>query len=324
RDALVNDLDEDEDNDDVPITVHREEVDGEEDDGKEKFNDAGEVMEPFNLRDEREGGHFDENMNYVWQKDHGEVDSWLADMDEATMEKSIGEAAAALKRKNAKRETEDTGHEVPVDVKALKLELLTHLQPGETILSTMRRLGKTGRSTKGSNKRDVVAGAPSQGDSDKRSVIISRLTEIADLLLGSGEMNIYDMTREAVELSDVHWEYRGQDGSVHGPYSSAQIAGWKAQGYFTGPTSVMIRRARFVGESGRMISEESKEGPDRKRARTAHEEVLGDFEDSDGDENEPEEHKPADDVFAVQESYTEWVSSDDIDFSDALPVDDDS
>lgn len=36
-------------------------------------------------------------MNYVWQKDQGEVDSWLANMDEATMEKSIGEAAAALK-----------------------------------------------------------------------------------------------------------------------------------------------------------------------------------------------------------------------------------
>jgi hypothetical protein len=62
-----------------------------------KFNDAGEVLEPFNLRDEREGGHFDENMNYVWQKDAGEIDTWLADMDEATMEKSIGEAAAALK-----------------------------------------------------------------------------------------------------------------------------------------------------------------------------------------------------------------------------------
>lgn len=62
-----------------------------------QFNDAGEVLEPFNLRDEREGGHFDENMNYVWQKDTGEIDTWLADMDEATMEKSIGEAAAAWK-----------------------------------------------------------------------------------------------------------------------------------------------------------------------------------------------------------------------------------
>jgi hypothetical protein len=36
----------------------------------------GEVIEPFNLKDEREGGGFDENMNYVFQKERGEVDSW--------------------------------------------------------------------------------------------------------------------------------------------------------------------------------------------------------------------------------------------------------
>lgn len=52
-------------------------------------------MEPFNLRGEREEGHFDENMNFVFKKEHGEVDAWLASMDEASMEKSIGEALLA-------------------------------------------------------------------------------------------------------------------------------------------------------------------------------------------------------------------------------------
>ena len=52
---------------------------------------------PFNLRDEREAGHFDENMNFVWTRENEEPDAWLADMDEATMEKSIGEAALAMK-----------------------------------------------------------------------------------------------------------------------------------------------------------------------------------------------------------------------------------
>ncbi len=54
-------------------------------------------MEPFNLKDERDGGHFDENMNYVWSKEKVEPDAWLADLDEAAMEKGIGEAAAAQK-----------------------------------------------------------------------------------------------------------------------------------------------------------------------------------------------------------------------------------
>lgn len=54
-------------------------------------------MEPFNLKDERDRGHFDENMNFVFKKERGEIDAWLATMDEATMEKSIGEAAEAMK-----------------------------------------------------------------------------------------------------------------------------------------------------------------------------------------------------------------------------------
>jgi hypothetical protein len=36
-------------------------------------------------------------MNYVWLKEPGEVDRWIADLDEAEMEKSIGEAAKSLK-----------------------------------------------------------------------------------------------------------------------------------------------------------------------------------------------------------------------------------
>jgi hypothetical protein len=54
-------------------------------------------LEPFNLREEREGGNFDASMNYVWRKETGEVDRWIADLDEAEMEKSIGEAAKSLK-----------------------------------------------------------------------------------------------------------------------------------------------------------------------------------------------------------------------------------
>jgi hypothetical protein len=36
-------------------------------------------------------------MNYVFKKEHHEIDAWIADLDEAAMEKAIGEAAIALK-----------------------------------------------------------------------------------------------------------------------------------------------------------------------------------------------------------------------------------
>ncbi|KAJ1434502.1 hypothetical protein B484DRAFT_446561 [Ochromonadaceae sp. CCMP2298] len=71
RSSLANDLDEDEE--EVVVGALRKEVEGEEDDGVDKFNDAGEVLEAFNLKDEREGGYFDENMNYVFKEDHAEV-----------------------------------------------------------------------------------------------------------------------------------------------------------------------------------------------------------------------------------------------------------
>jgi hypothetical protein len=51
------------------------------------------------LKDERERGHFDENMNFIFNKERGEIDAWLSGIDEAAMEKGIGEAAVALKVK---------------------------------------------------------------------------------------------------------------------------------------------------------------------------------------------------------------------------------
>jgi hypothetical protein len=52
--SLAHDLDDD-DYDEGNGTVSHKEVDGEEDEGNEKFNEIGEVIEPFNLKDEREG-----------------------------------------------------------------------------------------------------------------------------------------------------------------------------------------------------------------------------------------------------------------------------
>lgn len=54
-------------------------------------------MEPFNLKSDREAGYFDENMNFVFRKNKGEIDNWLANMNETEMEKAIGEAANAVK-----------------------------------------------------------------------------------------------------------------------------------------------------------------------------------------------------------------------------------
>ena len=96
RSALLNDLEQDIDDEDVVGVMHIE-ADGEEDETNEKFNEAGEAIEPFNLKNERDDGYFDENENYVFKKEKGEIDAWVAGMDEVSMERAIGEAAQAVK-----------------------------------------------------------------------------------------------------------------------------------------------------------------------------------------------------------------------------------
>ncbi|CAN0564143.1 unnamed protein product, partial [Ectocarpus sp. 12 AP-2014] len=56
-------------------------------------NEAGDPIEPFNLRNERDMGYFDTNGNFVWKQEDSERDAWLAEMDEEAMEEAIGAAS---------------------------------------------------------------------------------------------------------------------------------------------------------------------------------------------------------------------------------------
>lgn len=65
-----------------------------------QFNDAGEPIEPFNLRNERAEGYFDESGNFVWKKEVDASDPWLASLDnEGDMEAMIGDAVAAKRKR---------------------------------------------------------------------------------------------------------------------------------------------------------------------------------------------------------------------------------
>ena len=87
-------------------------------------------------------------MNYVFKKEKGEVDAWVAEMDEVAMEQAIGEAAKAVKRKAAEREEQDRRDAMREFKTAIQLkkELIALMQPKETVAGAMRRLsGKGGK-----------------------------------------------------------------------------------------------------------------------------------------------------------------------------------
>ncbi len=96
------------------------------------------------MKNEREGGFIDDNMNYVFRKEVEEVDAWVAGLEGAELERSIGEAALAEKKRLAKLEADeraraidDLARKSPLE---LKLELLSLMQPGETLKTALRRL----------------------------------------------------------------------------------------------------------------------------------------------------------------------------------------
>ena len=146
----------------------------------------------------------------------------------------------------------------------LKAELLKVMKPGENVVQTMRRLsGKSvttsNKGKKNSNKSQnnqnglSVGGGVIETVEEKKAnkiahrIALEQLTDIVDELLSTGLSGVYNMTYEAIETSSVRWEYRGLDGIIHGPYTPQIIAAWKNQGYFSGSSSVMMRKVGVVG-----------------------------------------------------------------------------
>lgn len=254
RDSLAHDLDDEDDEEDREIVQHKGRIEGEEEDGDEKFNEAGIAIEPFNMKSDRDGGGFvDENMNFVFTKDKVDVDAWVAGMnDEESMEQVIGEAAIAKKKKDQARALQeekdaeaDLTRKTPLE---LKKEILALMKPGETIPRAMKRLKDQAASGSASTENigaagvarrrpppplsaaAVVATAPAaaasvallstdaEKDKKERAVIvkkqIDRITEIADELMSTGLSNVYHMSFESLRASTVKWQYQALDGST--------------------------------------------------------------------------------------------------------------
>ena len=140
----------------------------------------------------------------------------------------------------------------------LKVELLTIMQPGENVVQTMRRLsGKSlaagsktkKRFPKSQNGDNAAAPVEIESHAQKLAhrIALEQFTDVVDELLSTGLSSVYDMTYEAIETSAVRWEYRGLDGVIHGPFVPQVIASWKSQGYFSGSSSVMMRKVGVIG-----------------------------------------------------------------------------
>lgn len=353
REALSNELaaDGDSDQEDERAGRNNAQFEGEEamDREVEKFDEAGVEIDAFNLQNEREGGgHFDASGNYVFRKDKDEEDAWMTAMDEADMEKNIGEAAAAKMKRDAmlyrKADLEETKEAASIDI--LSKRIIGYGESREVVSDAIQRLSSTTRgiangskpvfankrerktdSGVGKNAAAIPQKSKAEIAADKKRML--ELIELADQLLSGGMVSIYSMTFEAIRNSLFEWEYKGADGSVYGPFSCIDIAKWKKGGYFTGTKSVMMRPCRNIapvsGKKRQVGFTSTGEEPATKRVKTGNEDLLGDLDSGSDDESiEEEKDNGTQQQKQVNEEEEEesiisfeWRLSDSIDFGPA-------
>jgi CD2 antigen cytoplasmic tail-binding protein 2 len=311
KSALSNELPADEGDSDVDEDMagrsRSNRVDGEEVMGRDvdRFDEAGQEIEAFNLQDEREDGYFDANGNYVFRKDQEEEDAWIATMNESEMEKNIGEAAEAKKKREAlvSIQSASIARREQASLSELKHKILQYGDASETVSAAIRRLGDgvNGKANKPSKppaftKRErkpsvevtatatatTTSSVANKEDELRSKQRLMELIELADQLLSSGLSSVYSMSFDAIRNSLYQWEYRAADGAVHGPYTCREIATWKQGGYFTGQYAVPMRpviesRSRSSspqrssgnhdGSKKRSVTFESSINPPSKRAK---------------------------------------------------------
>ncbi|ERS95038.1 CD2 antigen cytoplasmic tail-binding protein 2 [Sporothrix schenckii 1099-18] len=227
------------DEEDAELAIQEEGVD--EEVGPGGLKKHAPRIDAFNMRQEQEEGAFDESGNYIRKAADADDlhDRWL----EGVSKKEMKRAAAAHEKREAelrqvRREEDDI---ITADVFGA---LITRLEPGETPLAALARLGKNAnQSKKPKNKRipawrlkqmekkkqaqsgddgddadqmDVdktnASGEPKAADDPKQARLkkeIDVITEAADRLLNRDYAEIYDMVREKLIK-----EYRVETGET--------------------------------------------------------------------------------------------------------------
>lgn len=252
-------------------------------------------------REERQNGYFDDSGMYVFAKERGEVDAWVANLDEAAMEKQIGESQRALQKKRMREAELDLKESMATAVSLVdvKNQILGLMNSDETVSKAMKRLSREAAELRKNKKPKVQKDM--FGKPDPKSAIsisndsiskVNKLIELADYAISEyGLFNIYELSYAALDASLCMWEYRAPGGQeMHGPYSSEQIAEWKRAGYFTGATAVQMRKV-----------------PDTKQTKPKILDMFGD--------EETEDHVVESEVRSVA-----WISSDDLDFSEIISI----
>jgi CD2 antigen cytoplasmic tail-binding protein 2 len=293
---------------------------GIDDDGGTNIDDKtslaaeGITVEPFHMKNEESDGlGFFDGDTYVFRKynaeegEDEEPDAWLDRLREDAAEGRTTEYRVP----DRKPKEEHSSYSMDdLTKEQLCQKILPLLNENETVSRALIRYGRLIKTSRG--PREASRASALTGSHSTAMVYLNDLTGAANALLLRGEVMIYQLTKVEIQryLSNSHsslskqrliekqapakWEYRGQDGALHGPYSTEQMIAWTKAGYFVAEQRVHIRTIR----------EESKQ-------LSTQDDLLNDLIDDDDNEDGPTE--------GTQLSKGEWEWSTEVDFDSYLP-----
>ncbi|PRP74597.1 hypothetical protein PROFUN_15872 [Planoprotostelium fungivorum] len=252
KEAEEGDWDEPQEDAEVPVDDDSGE-EGEEDMG-EDF-DGGYALEPFNLKEERKFGKFDEKTGgYERQRkdEEKEVDAWVAAFEEDE-KKNVEDILARRRNTNINFEEPEVK-----DSLTLQGNLIALLDNNESPRQAMNRISGIQKELRKAKKKEETK------EMDKK---FGEITDITTDLQALGYHGIYDESKSkiekrveeerqkqeksenhlpALEKSQVMWEYKDQEGKLQGPYPTTDMIQWTDQGYFKGDMAVQIRQIKQV------------------------------------------------------------------------------
>ncbi|KAF8763321.1 CD2 antigen cytoplasmic tail-binding protein 2 homolog [Argiope bruennichi] len=189
-------LDSDEEDDDVKAQKYNildpNELEGQEEGTIDYDGDI--KITPFNMKEELEEGYFDKEGTYIFQKEEEIKDQWLDDIDWIKVK-----AIESTKRKTEDEEDSDEDERPPIDLADKYKQMLELMKPGETVQKAICRLGGTKSSKSvGSRwkKKKESDSMDTNEESEKDVEKLQLLTGLADEIVHSGDMDIYQQTYE--------------------------------------------------------------------------------------------------------------------------------
>ena len=124
-------------------------------------------------------------------------DAWLDDVHADARLSTAGDKLAV--RKDSDNEGEET---TDADVANIKRELCAYLEPGETVLDALKRLGGASAGRGNGATKSSTSSRKTESSMDAQSKIaFEKVTELSSALMSSGEYDVYDSRKETFEPS---------------------------------------------------------------------------------------------------------------------------